>query len=55
MRYLFTLICLLAFLILGVLPGGCVTAISKGVGAGLAYVFWGFVILCVLGALSSRK
>ena len=55
MRYFVILVCLLAFLVLGVLPGGCVTAITQGVGAGLSYVFWGFVILCILGGLSSRR
>jgi hypothetical protein len=55
MRYLVVLFCLLALLIFGVLPGGCVTALTEGVSAGLGYIFWGFVILCILGALSSRK
>ncbi|MBX9580534.1 MAG: hypothetical protein K2X87_09515 [Gemmataceae bacterium] len=55
MQYVVILVCLLALLIFGVLPGGCVTAVTEGLGAAVAYVFWGFVILCVLGGLSSRK
>jgi hypothetical protein len=55
MRYLVMLISLLVFFVLGVLPGGCVVAISDGLSAGLGFVFWGFVILCIVAGLSGGR
>lgn len=55
MRYLILLVCLMAFLIFGLLPAGCVVVFGEGIQDGLAYIVGGLLFLIIFGAFCSGR